>query len=176
MDFAVLGWPPDGPTLELDWRAFSYAGKFVMTTTGKAVLRRDGTIVGAAAFNEDRTDATLAWIRYITVREEDRGNGFGPVLAASTVSALREEGYESVHIAVNNPYAYEAMYKAGFGYTGEETGVAELILETPSTRPPDRYIDGLERYLDRDLSPAESEFVVRKLEAGDPPERVKGIR
>ncbi len=176
MDFAVLGWPPDGPQLELDWRQFSYAGKFVMTNTGKAVLRRDGTIVGAAAFNEDRTDEDVAWIRYITIREDCRGEGLGSILGASTVEALGDEGYESVVIAVNNPYAYEAMYKAGFGFTGEETGVAELVLETPAEQDPAMYRDGLERFRDRDLSAAESSFVAQKLEAGVPSERVKGIR
>jgi hypothetical protein len=39
MDFALLGWPPDGPTLRLDYRRFAYAGKFVLESTGKAVVR-----------------------------------------------------------------------------------------------------------------------------------------
>lgn len=37
MRYAVLGDHHDGPTLLLDWEAFSYAGKFVMSNTGKAV-------------------------------------------------------------------------------------------------------------------------------------------
>ncbi|ERH03826.1 MAG: hypothetical protein J07HR59_00951, partial [Halorubrum sp. J07HR59] len=37
MEFTVLGWPPEAPTLRLDFRTFAYAGKFVMSTTGKAV-------------------------------------------------------------------------------------------------------------------------------------------
>ena len=40
MEYVLLGWPPDGPTLRLDHRRFAYAGKFVMSTTGKAVVRR----------------------------------------------------------------------------------------------------------------------------------------
>ncbi|WP_338742446.1 GNAT family N-acetyltransferase [Haloplanus salilacus] len=39
MGFALLGWPPDAPTLRLDYRRFAYAGKFVVGSTGKAVVR-----------------------------------------------------------------------------------------------------------------------------------------
>ncbi|MXR42243.1 GNAT family N-acetyltransferase [Halobaculum sp. WSA2] len=43
MEFRLLGWPADGVVLRLDHREYAYAGKFVMSSTGKAVaLDRDG--------------------------------------------------------------------------------------------------------------------------------------
>ena len=47
MEFEILGDEADGPTLELDYREFAYAGKFVMSSTGKSVARADGDVVGA---------------------------------------------------------------------------------------------------------------------------------
>ena len=39
MEFALLGWPVDEPRLRLDYRRFSYAGKFVTGKAGIAVVR-----------------------------------------------------------------------------------------------------------------------------------------
>ena len=203
MDPVLLGWPPDGPTLRLDHRRFSYAGKFVMSNTGKAVVREgDGEgggpgdphrrgdggagndggggeyadgVLAAAAFNEDRTDPSTLWLRYVTVRADRRGEGLGPRLCAFVTARAAERGYDRVRIAVNNPFAYEALYRAGFAFTGEETGLAELVLERPAGGPAaDRsaatYRDGLQRYRDRDLelSAAEAAFLERRAGA-DPP-------
>jgi len=171
MEYALLGWPPDGPTLELDYRSFSYAGKFVMSSTGKAVGRSDGAIVGAVAFNEDRTDETTLWFRYVTVREDRRGEGIGPELLAFALDCAARRGYEQVKIAVNNPFAYQAAYRAGFGFTGETTGIAELVLAWPADRSRQTYQAGLDRYRDRDLSTAEADFLDRHRLEG-PPETV----
>jgi len=195
MTFEVLGWPADGPTLSLDHERFSYAGKFVMSSTGKAVLRSnaDATItddkrdddseavLAAVAFNEDRTDADALWLRYVTVRADRRGEGLGPRLLRRTVERATSRGYERIRIAVNNPFAYEAAWKAGFGYVGEQTGIAELVMEHPPASalarhdaddPVGQYRDGLREYRDRDvLSDAEREFVVDRLD-GEPPEPI----
>jgi len=173
VEFELLGWPPDGPTLRLDYRQFSYAGKFVMSNTGKAVARvsgsEDGEIVAAVSFNEDRTDPNCAWLRYVTVREDYRGDGLGPQLAAFATDRLHERGYERVRIAVNNPFAYQALYRAGFAFTGEETGIAELVLCHPGSDDRDRYRAGLERFRGRDdLSKAERSFLDDHRD-GDPP-------
>lgn len=187
MEFVVLGWPPEGPTLRLDYRRFSYAGKFVMSNTGKAVVRApsgndgpaDGTgdgdesvaregdgewaddVFAAAAFNEDRTDPAVLWLRYVTVRADRRGDGLGPRLAAFVASRAAERGYERVRIAVNNPFAYEALYKAGFAYVGRRTGLAELVLERPAARPVERdaaaYREGLAAFRERDWDGDEPE-------------------
>lgn len=159
MEFELLGWPPDGPTLQLDWRRFSYAGKFVMSSTGKAVARTDGDVVGALAFNEDRTDAATLWFRYVTVREDRRAEGIGPQLLEFALGHARERGYEQVKIAVNNPFAYEACYRAGFAFTGETTGIAELVLAWPGHTEPERYVSGLDLFRERDLSEEEAEFL-----------------
>jgi GNAT superfamily N-acetyltransferase len=159
MEFDLLGWPADGPTLELDYRRFSYAGKFVMSSTGKTVARENGSIVGAVAFNEDRTDVDTLWLRYVTVRKDRRGEGIGPRLLAFTRERASDRGYETVRIAVNNPFAYEAAYRAGFGFTGETTGIAELVLAWPDERSSARYRAGLDRYRERDLSPEEESFL-----------------
>ncbi len=176
MEFALLGWPEDGPTLRLDYRAFAYAGKFVMSNTGKAVARAPGAgtadefadVLAAVAFNADRTDPDTAWLRYVTVRGDRKGEGIGPRLCSFAVGRLRER-FERVRIAVNNPFAYEALYKVGFGFTGEETGVAELVLAYPDgPRARDAYHSGLARYRERDLSAAEEAFLADRVGAAPP--------
>jgi GNAT superfamily N-acetyltransferase len=177
MEYAVCGWPADEPTLRLDYHDFAYAGKFVMSHTGKAVIRNsqeatDGKwndeVIAAVAFNEDRTDADTLWLRYITVRADRRGEGIGPRLATFTSERALARGYERLRIAVNNPFAYEALYKAGFGYTGRETGLAELVLERPSDRSQATYRAGLDIYRERDLTEDEEEFLASRIDAGPP--------
>ncbi|RLM53613.1 GNAT family N-acetyltransferase [Halobellus sp. Atlit-31R] len=190
MEYAVLGWPEDEPTLRLDYRRFAYAGKFVMSNTGKAVVRDasaggvsddagatdfDTDVVAALAFNADRTDAATLWYRYVTVRADRKGAGLGPRLARYVAPQAAARGYERLRIAVNNPFAYEAMYKAGFAWTGRETGVAELVLERPAgdaaaseTADPITYQRGLDRYRDRDLGDPEASFLAGQI-GSDPP-------
>ncbi|UTF53570.1 GNAT family N-acetyltransferase [Natronosalvus rutilus] len=196
----LLGWPPDGPTLRLHHERFSYAGKFVMSSTGKAVARtRAGDdesedadagieladldsseradlpyatdVLAAVAFNEDRTDASSLWLRYVTVDRAYRGRGLGPKLVAFVRDAALERGYDHLRIAVNNPYAYDALWKADFGFTGETTGIAELVLEHPTRATTETYRRGLERFLERDLSEGERAFLEHRLEEG-PPSRI----
>ncbi|RRJ29039.1 GNAT family N-acetyltransferase [Halocatena pleomorpha] len=170
MEYEVLGWPSAGPTLRLDHREFAYAGKFVMSNTGKAIVRDSAAgsdIVGAVAFNEDRTAPDTVWFRYITTRKERRGEGIGARLAAYTTARAHDRGYDRVVIAVNNPFAYHALSKAGFGFTGERTGIAELVLEHPSDRA--RYREGLAVFRERDLTEAEQAFLDAKADAGPPP-------
>jgi GNAT superfamily N-acetyltransferase len=212
VEIEILAWPSDGPKLRLDHERFAYAGKFVMTNTGKAVARErphgvgvhgveadaadddvrdeavDGgddapeeggadrvheangeeRILAAAAFNADRTDSETLWLRYVTVARERRGDGIGPRLCAFVAGRALDRGYERVRIAVNNPYAYEALYKAGFGFTGEETGIAELVLERPGDRSTERYRAGLSRFRDRDLTDEESAFLDARRGTGPP--------
>ncbi|MFW5900280.1 MAG: GNAT family N-acetyltransferase [Halodesulfurarchaeum sp.] len=175
MQYVVLGMPADGPTLTLDWHAFSYAGKFEMSSTGKALLCDAHRIVAAAAFNEDRETSSKAWIRYLTVRSDEQGNGYGPRLATNVTETLLEDGYERVAIAVNNPRAYQALYKAGFHFTGRETGIAELVLEHPGQREPESYRAGLRRFVERDRPVQNKQQLISWLEDGTPPETVNGI-
>ncbi|MFC7215447.1 GNAT family N-acetyltransferase [Saliphagus sp. GCM10025334] len=200
--FELLGWPPDGPTLRLHHERFSYAGKFVMSSTGKAVARArtdddeyesgdaDAGIVSAGldsseradlpyatdvlaavAFNEDRTDASTLWLRYVTVDRAHRGRGLGPELVSFVRDAALERGYDRLQIAVNNPYAYDALWKADFGFTGETTGIAELVLEHPTRATTETYRRGLESFLERDLTGGERAFLEHRLEVG-PPSRI----
>ncbi|WP_340101322.1 GNAT family N-acetyltransferase [Salinibaculum salinum] len=176
MEFALLGWPEDGPTLRLDHEQFSYAGKFVMSTTGKAVVRTgpatrsdpaesryDSDVLAAVAFDADRTDATTLRCRYITVRRDCRGEGIGPRLLRFVSEHARQRGYDRLSIAVNNPYAYEAAYRAGFAYTGETTGLAELVCSyPPADASHKRYQDGLDRYRERNLTDAEEQFLATR--------------
>jgi GNAT superfamily N-acetyltransferase len=199
MEYVLLGWPPDGPTLRLDHRRFAYAGKFVVSNTGKAVARSedadeadegpdvapdgveyDTDVLAAVAFDADRTDDRTLRIRYITVRSDRKGEGVGPRLAAVVAAEAEQRGYDRVAIAVNNPFAYEAMYKAGFAWTGRESGLAELVLDRPagpideaaSPPEPDRYRAGLERFRERDLGEPEASFVAGKV-GSDPPAPVE---
>lgn len=169
MEFEILGWAADEPTLDLDHRSFSYAGKFVMSSTGKAVVRDDGEIIAAVSFNEDRTDPEHTWLRYLTVRADRRGEGIGSKLALAVRERIIDRGYTQVSIAVNNPFAYEALYRAGFGYAGRTTGLAELVLCYPTDRTASLYRAGLEVYRERsDLDPAERDFLDANRE-GNPP-------
>ena len=207
MEFALLGFPEDGPTLRLDYRAFAYAGKFVVGATGKAVWRTadgspaatdwtpnetlpdsvdpddfDDDVLAAVSFSPDRTEPTVCRLRYVTVHIARRGEGLGPALVRRTVDALAEREaveepgarFDTIRIAVNNPFAYEALYKAGFAFTGRETGVAELVLDRPMDGPsPDhadrnRYQAGLDHYRARDLGDPEAAFLSER-EGADPP-------
>jgi GNAT superfamily N-acetyltransferase len=184
VEFAVLGWPADGPTLRLDYRRFAYAGKFVMSSTGKAVAYAlehgdpgdPEAILAAAAFDADRTDETTLKLRYLTVRQDTRGGGLGARLAAFVAARAAQRGFERVAIGVNNAFSYEALYKAGFAWTGEESGLAELVLARPADRPAEgdaeRYRAGLDRFRNReDLTEAEREFLNARVDA-DPPTTV----
>jgi GNAT superfamily N-acetyltransferase len=172
MELSVRTWPPAGEALALDHERFIYGGKFNTARTAKAVARDEGDVVAAVAFNEDRTDADTLRLRYVTVRVDRRAEGIGPRLLRFTADRAREHGYERVQIAVNNPYAYEAAYRAGFGFTGEETGMAELLMTFPSEREPARYREGLSVLRERDL-PADQEAFLADADAG-PPESLDG--
>ena len=160
MELAVRNWPPEGEALALDHERFIYGGKFNTGRTAKAVARDEGEVVAAIAFNEDRTDADTLRFRYVSVRVDRRAEGIGPRLLAFAARRAREHGYERVGIAVNNPYAYEACYRAGFAFTGEETGMAELRMTyPPEDRSPSRYREGLDVFADRDLPTDQADFV-----------------
>lgn len=211
MDHELLGWPEDGPTLRLDYRAFSYAGKFATSGTGVAVLRAGGAepvapgwepdpslpdpapipeeesggsadladdVIAAIAFNADRTDPTALWIRYVSVHAARRGEGHAPGLVAFLVDRARDRGYDRLRIGVNNPFAYEALYKVGFAFTGRETGVAELVLERPADAPADRdpetYRSGLDVYRGRGRGDPEASFLEARVGA-DPPALVSDV-
>jgi len=175
MEFRLLGW--EGVAFRLDHREFTYAGKFVVPGGVAAAVEpgyrlpnpREAPaegVLAAVAFSEDRTDSAVVWLRYVTVRRDRRGEGIGARLAAFTADAAREHGYDRVRIGVNNPYAYEALSKAGFGFTGEETGLAELVLECPSDRS--RYREGLGRFTGRDITDEEQAFLEQRRERGPP--------
>lgn len=201
MEFALLGWPASAPRLRLDYRRFSYAGKFVTSNTGIAVIRAgDGTpqsdsqldplpdgvdaadfaddILAAVSFSPDRTDETTLVIRYLTVRNDLRGSGreLGPKLAVFLTAKAADGGYDRMRIAVNNAFSFHALYKAGFAYTGQQTGLAELVLTRPVDAPaaatPAAYQRGLELFRERDgLSAPEREFLTNRVDA-EPPELI----
>jgi GNAT superfamily N-acetyltransferase len=181
---SVLGWPDDAPRLDLDHERFAYAGKFVTGRAGVAVARADAPgreaegpadghesdVLAAVSFSPDRTDETTLRIRYVTVREDRRGERLGPRLCAFVARRARERGYDRVAIAVNNPFAFVALYRAGFGATGEETGLAErvLVAPDPTDRDPAAYRAGLASFAERDLPPEARAFVERR-RAEEPP-------
>ncbi|WP_248896288.1 GNAT family N-acetyltransferase [Haloplanus halobius] len=178
MAFALLGWPPDGPTLRLDYRRFAYAGKFVLGATGKAVVydanaaaedsAYDDAVLAAASFSPDRTDDDCLCVRYITVRDDRQGDGLGSRLLAFVADCAEARGFDRLRIAVNNPVAYRAAYRAGFGFTGDETGLAELVCERPGPRDAETYRDGLERYRGREFDDEMASFLDDE-RGSDPP-------
>lgn len=192
VEYEVLGGPGDdgggGPRLRLDHERFAYAGKFVTGRTGKAVAREDGVVLAAAAFDRDRTDPSVARIRYVTVRDDRRGEGVGPKLLAFLAGRLVEDGGRGppgeagvgilggtrrVLIAVNNAFAFEAAYKAGFCYTGERTGLEELVLSFPCDERDRSYRLGISVLGQRDrVTEAERVFLDDRRSA-DPPRTIQ---
>jgi len=167
MEFALLGWPEDAHPLRLDYRQFAYAGKFVMTSTGKAVVGDDG-VVAAAAFDADRTDPDTLCIRYVTVRLDRQGEGIGPRLLRFVRERAVERGYDRLTIGVNNPFSYQAAYRAGFCFTGAEQGLGELTLAWPGDRSGERYREGLALFGERDLVDEAAAFIDDHRD-GEPP-------
>ena len=167
MDFEIVGYPGDEVSLDLSHEDFSYAGKFGVSDTGKSVLREDDEIVGAVAFDRDRTDDDVVKLRCIEVKAGMRGEGRGSKLARFTTSRLLGEGVEKVKISVNNPYSYHAMYKAGFEYTGEKRGLRDFVLEYPAYDS-EGYGEGLKKFLEiDDLSEEERGFVEERLDIAE---------
>jgi GNAT superfamily N-acetyltransferase len=156
-----VGW--SDATLELG-DGFAYAGKF-RVPSGKAVTRDGDEVVAALSFSPDRADDDGVRVRYFAVRSDRRGEGLGSSLLRFASDLLLDR-YATVRISVNNPYAYEAAHKAGFVWTGETSGIAELVMRKPSREDADtvgRYAEGLRRFLGRDLTEEERGFVRRKL-------------
>jgi len=158
----IVGW--SDAALELDENEFAYAGKF-RVPGGKAVTRDEVDVVAALSFSQDRADDEAVRVRYITVRSDLRGEGIGSKLLEYAADRLLER-YEAVRISVNNPFSYGAARKAGFGWTGEETGIAELVMESLCEED-DRHEEALRVFAERDLSDDEKEFVRRKLDEAE---------
>ncbi len=200
MNHRLLGWSDEQPRLRLDHRAFAYAGKFVTGTLGVAVttdseadapaetdvepatappdrsfLDPPNPVVAVVGFSPDRTADDVLWLRYVTVRRDRHGETLAGRLCSFVCRRGATRGYETVRIAVNNPAAYDALAKAGFGFTGRETGVAELVMARSADEPvspdPTTYRDGLAVFRTRDLPDAQAATLERAMERG-PPERV----
>lgn len=178
MDFRYefLGWPDDGPTIDISHERFAYAGKFILPGTGKAIVRssQPGShpIKGAVAFNDDRGVQNAARIRYITVSESTRGRRLGPKLALFVQDQIIGQSYSLVRIAVNNPIAYEAMYRAGFYYTGETRQLNEVVLSTDAPLSPSKYKTGLQTFDKADLPDRQVRLIDRGMDRG-PPEKIQ---
>lgn len=196
VEFVLLGWPPDGPTLRLDHQRFAYAGKFIVPDTGKAVAvdadsessmqiqppasaatdhgrlvlgpESVAPVVAAASFSPARDDETVLWIRYVDVRTDYQGDGIGSRLCRFVVERAAERGFQELRIAVNNPFSYEALHRAGFGWTGDVAGLAELVLSTHASRTRSRYQAGLDEFRARRLDETETTFLDEK-QTEDPP-------
>lgn len=193
MEYVLLGWAPDGPRLRLDHRQFAYAGKFARPDTGTAVVREDPaptggagppdpgepsanqvdpeSVLGALSFSPSREDASLLWFRYLDVRADRRGEQLGPRLCRFVLERAYDRGIDEARIAVNNPFAYHALHRAGFGWTGETAGMAELVLSTGASRDRERYQAGLDEFRERDTPAVVASFLAANRDE-DPPSPV----
>lgn len=180
-EYVLLGRPGDEVSLVLDHREFAYAGKFRVASTGKAVVRDparadgdgeyDDSVLAAVAFEPGRVDDSVLWLRYVDVRAGHRGAGLGARLCRFVREQTREQ-YPEARIAVNNAFSYHAVHKAGFGWTGETGGLAELLCSTDAPRTRERYQAGLDEFRARNPSEDERSFLAAKGGA-DPPALVE---
>ena len=134
-----------GPPIFLERDKFSYAGKFIRKDTGKILAKSGGKIIAAISFSADRNDKEIVWIRYIVVEKNLRGKSVGPKLLSYAVKSLMERA-GLIKIATNNVFAYRALYKSGFEYTGKKTGISELVLEYPRDQTEEKYLEGIEMF------------------------------
>jgi len=90
MEFALLGWADTDPTLRLDYRRFSYAGKFVTGGTGVAVIRGDAAerATGDSSTNTESDDTDSLASLPDGVAESDFADD---ILAAITFSPDRTD-------------------------------------------------------------------------------------
>tara|TARA_A100001037_G_scaffold240057_2_gene219846 strand:+ start:6245 stop:6784 length:540 start_codon:yes stop_codon:yes gene_type:complete len=160
--FNTLGDGEGGPPIFLERDKFSYAGKFIGKDTGKILAKNGERIIAALSFSGDRNDKDIVWIRYVVVEKNLRGKGIGPKLLSYAVESLMGR-VKLVKIATNNVFAYRALYKSGFEYTGKKTGILELVLECPSTQTRERYLEGIEAFRSvKSLTDEEVEFVSKE--------------
>jgi hypothetical protein len=140
----------------------------VLMVADRSPLQNRMALAIAEAF-ETVDPAIVDEARSLADEEEIRGENLAALLAFVAARAA-DRGFETVRIAVNNPFAYEALYRAGFAFTGEETGIAELVLAYP---PPGRsretYQAGLDLFRARGPDADERSFLDRK-GGQDPPE------
>ncbi len=148
--------------LLLDHESFSYAGKYRLPTNKVVARDCEGDVVAALSYDEDRVDEA-ARIRYLSVRDDHQQEGVAQGLVEYAAERLLEE-YDAVKISVNNPYAYEAVHRAGFRYTGGGGPQNEVVLQRPlETAEEDGYAKGLRRLLEADLPEEQSRYIERKL-------------
>ncbi len=162
----------EATSIVLPQEEFAYAGQYRMQRYGKAVLTRRpdlptaaAAIIAALTTDRHRVHHDRLVVRTIDVRRAERGNGWGPLLLRSVLPAVATAGYTTVQINVNNPFAYIAACKAGFGWTGRTTGLAELMMTRPTDRPSTwsrgRFIAGLSLYRRRRLATASRGLIAR---------------
>ena len=143
----------------LDHEEFSYAGKFRLPTNKVVARECDGDIVGVLSYDEERgSEATR--IRYLSVRSDRQQQGVAADLVEEATDRLLDD-YPAVRISVNNPYAYGAVHRAGFGYTGDTGPQQEVVMQRPHETG--RYEEGLRKLLEADLSGEQRRYVERKL-------------
>ena len=159
-------------SLDLPQEEFAYAGQYRMQRYGKAILTRRperptaaAAIIAALTTDRHRIHHDRMVVRTIDVRRAERGNGWGPLLLRSVAHAYSTAGFDTVQINTNNPFAYIAACKAGFGWTGRTTGLAELIMTRPTDRPTrwsrGRFIAGLSLYRHPRLDAAGRRLIAR---------------
>jgi len=70
MEFALLGWAEADPTVRLDYRRFSYAGKFVTGGTGVAVIRGENDGSATATGDNSIETTRTRWRRCPTASKQ----------------------------------------------------------------------------------------------------------
>ncbi len=145
--------------LMLDHEEFSYAGKFRLPTKKVVARECDGDIVAVLSYDEER-GSDAARIRYLSVRDDRQQEGVAAELVERASDRLLDD-YPAVRISVNNPYAYEAVHRAGFGYSGDTGPRDEVVMGRPSDDP--RYEEGLRKLLEADLPEEQRRYVRQKL-------------
>lgn len=131
-EFAVVSRPGEPGDLDLDHGTFPFAGRFGRRSTGTAVLRLEGGVVAALAFSPDRRAPSVCRVRYLAVRRDRQGAGFGPALL-DRFTAWALASYTRVKIGADTPQAAVAYERAGFRFTGERGPRGEVVYGYPAT-------------------------------------------
>ncbi len=155
--------PGEDDVLTVSHETFPFAGKFGRRATGTAIGLRGDEIVAALSFSPDRTDETCCRIRFLAVRRDRQREGLATTLVREFTAWALSEGYETVRISIDSPFAAVAVARAGFVFTGDTAPRGEVVFRYPGNG--ELTLEAALRcLLERPLSVEQEHFIRARLE------------